>query len=82
MKLRLDVEKIIRQGVNKANRPYFIQGAYVTLPGFKHPQYIEFYTEKVLNNGLYEVPVVCSVKDQKPLFELDISAAQPVQKAV
>lgn len=81
MKIRVEIEKIVRQGTNKANRAYFIQSAYVSLPGFKFPQYVEFYTETVLNPGTYDVPVECSVKDNKPAFELDYSAAQPVQKA-
>lgn len=81
MKVKIDVEKITRQGTNKAGRVYFIQSAYCYLPGFKHPQFIEFYTETAFNTGSYDVPVTVSVKDKKPVFELDYSAAQSVQKS-
>lgn len=82
MQIRVEIDSIKRNGVNKAHRPYFILSAYAVLPGIKHPQLIEFYTETLHNPGaVLEVPVVCSVKDKKAVFEPDFSAARPATKA-
>lgn len=56
----------------KLEIPYFIYVAYCTLPGYKHPQAVEFYTEKQYQVGtLLQVPVIAEVKDQKPCFTPD-----------
>lgn len=82
MQIRVEIDSIKRNGVNKAQRPYFILTAYAVLPGFKHPQFIEFYTETLHNPGVVlDVPVICSLKDQKAVFEPDFSAARPAAKA-
>lgn len=82
MQIRVEIEAIKRNGVNKAQRPYFILSAYAMLPGFKHPQLIDFYCETLHSPGaVLDVPVVCSVKDGKPNWEPDYSAARPASKA-
>ena len=62
--------------------PYYIYVAYVVLPGYKHPQAVEHYSEMPLQAGLIlEVPVNVEVRDQKVVFSPDYRAAKPVQKA-
>lgn len=76
-----------RQGVSNKGaspRPYWILQAFAQLPGIKYPQAIELFTfdaAQVKPAGIYTVPLVASVKDNRPAFELDLSAAQPVSKA-
>lgn len=66
----------------KANIQYFIYVAYVTLPGYKHPQAVEHYSETPLAIGtLLEVPVNVEVRDLKVVFSPDYRAAKLVQKA-
>lgn len=65
-------------------RPYWILGAFAQLPGIKYPQAIELFTFDVANvkaPGAYLIPLIASVKDNRPAFELDLSAAEPVQVA-
>ncbi|MNO60490.1 hypothetical protein D3C76_511060 [compost metagenome] len=77
MQIRVEIDAIKRNGVNKRNNPYFILSAYAQLPGFKHPQLIEFYCETLHNPGTQlVVPVVASVKDGKASFDCDFAAAQ------
>ena len=62
-------------------RPWFAIGAFATLPGVKYPQAIELFTfdaASVKPAGLYSIPMVATVKDGRPAFDLDLSAAQPV----
>jgi hypothetical protein len=64
-------------------KTFFILGAYAELPGKKYPQAIEIFcgkAEDIKPAGVYMVPLVASVKDNRPSFELDISAAVPAQK--
>lgn len=79
--IRVDVEKIERQGTNKHQRAYFIQSGYAHLPGLRFPQLIEFYTETVLIPGSYDVPCAFRVEDRKVAFALDYSAAKPAKVA-
>jgi hypothetical protein len=63
-------------------KPYWILGAFAELPGIKYPQAIELFTSdaaQVKAPGKYAVPLIASVKDNRPAFELDLLAAQPVQ---
>lgn len=65
-------------------RPYWIMGAFAQLPGIKYPQAIELFTFDVAHvkpAGVYSVPLLASVKDNRPAFELDLAAAQPVPAA-
>ncbi|MNZ29791.1 hypothetical protein D3C78_470450 [compost metagenome] len=85
MELRVEVEGVSRQGMTKSPtnpKPYFILACYVSLPGIKFPQAVQLFSDKVLNPGIYLVPLVASVKDQRPAFDLDLSAAQPVKAGV
>ena len=79
MEIRVEVEAISRTGVTKSNKPYFILACYVTLPGVKFPQACELFSDKALNPGQYIAPVVASIRDRRPSFDVDISAAQPVK---
>ncbi|HCA1453243.1 TPA: hypothetical protein MNK97_005586 [Klebsiella pneumoniae] len=73
-----------RDGVSNKGpvpKPYWIMGAYALLPGLKYPQAIELFTTKATDvkpAGVYEIPLVASVKDGRPSFDLDLSAARPV----
>lgn len=61
---------------------YFIYVAYVVLPGYKHPQAVEHYSETPLQPGsLFDVPVIAEVKDGKVAFSADYRAAKQVTKA-
>jgi len=74
-----------RQGVSTKSgspRPWFAIGAFATLPGVKYPQAIELFTfdaSAVKPAGVYSIPLIATVKDGRPAFDLDLSAAQPVQ---
>lgn len=78
--VKVEVESLKKTGVNKAGRNYFIMSAYAMLPGIRHPQLIEFYTESQMSPGLtLQVPIVVSVRDGKPSFDLDYQAATAVK---
>lgn len=65
-------------------KTFFILGAYAELPGKKYPQAIELFCGDPLHikpAGVFMVPLIATVKDNRPFFELDLSAATPVQKA-
>lgn len=85
--LQVEFTGVQRQGVsNKGQtpRPYWILQAFAQLPGIKYPQAIELFTfdaTQVKPAGVYSIPLVASVKDNRPAFDLDLSAAQPVSKA-
>lgn len=67
-----------------APKTFYILGAYAELPGKKYPQAIEIFCGNpadIKPAGVYMVPLIATVKDNRPAFELDISAATPVQKA-
>lgn len=83
MNLTVEVERIARDGMtnSKTPKPYYILDCYVTLPGIKHPQACQLFSGKPLNAGFYSVPLVASVKDKRPAFDLDLSEAQTVTKA-
>lgn len=75
--IRVDIEAVKRKGTNKANRPYSIVAAYVYLPGYRYPQAIDFYTEQTFAVGSsLLVPLTAAVKDSRPAFELDFTAAE------
>lgn len=76
--LTVEVEGITRTGVTKSQKPYFILACYVTLPGVKHPQACELFSDKAINPGIYSVPLRFAVEDRRPVMSLDLSAAQPV----
>lgn len=82
MEIRVEVEGIKRTGVTKSNKPYFIISCYVTLPGLKHPQACELFSDKALNPGLYSCPLVASIRDNRPAFDVELSAAQPLKPGV
>lgn len=73
-----------RNGVSMKSgspKPWWSLGAYAHLPGHKYPQAIEVFCSDaalVKAPGLYELPLVASVKDGRPSFDLDLSAARPV----
>ena len=81
--LKVEIEQVARQGMTngKTPKPYFILYCYVTLPGLKFPQACQLFSDKVLNPGHYNVPLVASIKDRRPAFDLDLSAAQQVSGA-
>lgn len=79
MEIRVEVEAIARHGVTKSQKPYFILSCYVTLPGIKFPQACELFSDKALNPGHYVCPVVASIRDKRPAFDVDLSAAQPLK---
>lgn len=83
MKLTVEVERIARNGMTKGTtpKPYFILDCYVTLPGIKHPQAVQLFSSNPLNPGFYNVPLIASVKDRRPAFDLEMSEAQPQAKA-
>lgn len=64
-------------------KTFYILGAYAELPGKKYPQAIELFCGNpadIKPAGVFMVPLVASVKDNRPFFELDLSAAVPAQK--
>lgn len=81
--LKVEIEGVARQGMTKGAtpKPYFILDCYVTLPGLKFPQACQLFADRVLNPGHYSVPLVASIKDRRPTFDLDLSAAQQVSAA-
>lgn len=87
LKFKMEIDGLKKSGVRADKRTqqqiqYFIYVCYVTLPGYKHPQAVEHYSETQLLQGtVLEVPVNCEVKDQKVVFAPDYRAATPVQKA-
>lgn len=84
---RMEIDGQKKTGVRidrktNAQIEYFIYVAYVVLPGYKHPQAVEHYSETPLQPGtLFDVPVVAQVKDGKVLFSADYRAAKLVSKA-
>lgn len=80
MKLTIEVERIARDGMtnSKTPKPYYILDCYVTLPGIKHPQACQLFSPKPLNAGHYEVPLIASIRDRKPSFDLDLAQAVSV----
>lgn len=84
---RMEIDGQKKSGVRtdrKTNQQitYYIYVAYVTLPGYKHPQAVEHYSETPLHPGLVlEVPVSVEVRDQKVAFTPDYRAAKPLAKA-
>jgi hypothetical protein len=82
MKLNVEVERIARTGMTKGTtpKPYYILDCYVTLPGIKFPQAVQLFAGEPLNPGMYSVPLVASVKDRRPSFDLDLSEAQQVKQ--
>jgi hypothetical protein len=83
MNLTIEVERIARDGMtnSKNPKPYYILDCFATLPGIKHPQACQLFSSKPLNAGFYSVPLVASIRDRKPSFDLDFSAATPAAKA-
>jgi hypothetical protein len=84
---KMEIDGLKKSGVRvdrKTNNQinYYIYVAYVTLPGYKHPQAVEFYSESIMTPGTtLSVPVGCEVKDQKVAFSPDYRAATPIAKA-
>lgn len=84
---RMEIDGLKKSGVRVDRKTqqqitYYIYLCYVTLPGYKHPQAIEHYSESVLAQGeRYEVPVNVEVKDQKVVFSPDYRAAKQLTKA-
>lgn len=65
-------------------RTFYILLGYADLPGHKYPQSIEIFVadpKHLMPAGTYQIPLVASVKDNRPSFEFDLSAARPVNKA-
>lgn len=83
MKLTVEVERIAKHGMtnSKTPKPYYILDCFVTLPGIKHPQACQLFSPEPMNPGFYTVPLVASVKDRRPAFELDMSEAVLTPKA-
>jgi hypothetical protein len=83
MNLTVEVERIARDGMTKGTtpKPYYILDCYVSLPGLKHPQACQLFSGKPLNAGFYTVPLIASIKDKRPSFDLDMSEALPASKA-
>lgn len=79
--VKVEVEGIVHSGVSKSNKPYFILATYVTLPGLKHPQACNLFSDKVLDRGDYEAPLVFSIEDKRPAAQIDLTAAHPVRAA-
>jgi hypothetical protein len=79
--VRVEVEGIVHSGVSKSNKPYFILSTYVTLPGLKHPQACNLFSDKTLMPGDYEAPLVFSIEDKRPAAQIDLAAAQPARAA-
>ena len=76
MELKVEVEGIKHSGVTKGNKPYFILSCYVLLPGLRHPQACDLFSDKALNSGTYDVPCAFSIKENRPAFELKLSEAR------
>lgn len=76
MDLKVEVEGIKKSGVSKSNTPYFILACYVMLPGVRHPQACDLFSDKALNPGTYDVPAAFSVKENRPYMELKLSEAK------
>lgn len=71
-----------RQGISKGGKPFFVLGAFASLPGVKYPQAMEIFTmdpSQVKMPGAYQVPLITSVKEGRLAIDLDLPAAQPVQ---
>lgn len=79
MELKVEVEGIKRSGVTKNQTPYFILACYVQLPGVRHPQACDLFSDKALNAGTYDVPAVFSIKENRPAVELKLDEARPVK---
>lgn len=65
-------------------RTFYILSAYADLPGHKYPQAIELFVsdpKHLMAAGTYNIPLISGVKDNRAVFEFDLSAARPVQKA-
>lgn len=65
-------------------RTFYILSAYADLPGHKYPQAIELFIsdpKDLKPAGTYSIPLIASVKDNRPFFEFDLSDARPAQKA-
>ena len=72
MNITLEIEKTIRTGQNKANRTYHIYSGYACLPGLRHPQLCEFYSEVNYGAGTnLSVPIVAGIEDRKISFRPD-----------
>lgn len=76
--LPVEVEGTGRTGLTKSQKPYFILRCYVTLPGVKHPQACELFSDIELRPGNYNVPLIFAIEDRRPVMRLDVTAAQPV----
>lgn len=79
MDLKVEVEGIKKSGVSKSNTPYFILACYVMLPGVRHPQACDLFSDKALNPGTYDVPAAFSIKENRPSMEMKLSEARPVK---
>jgi hypothetical protein len=79
MDIKVEVEGIKKTGVSKAQKPYFILSCYVYLPDVRHPQACELFSDKALNNGIYNVPADFSIVDKRPAMSLNVSEAVPVK---
>jgi|GEM_PF-6661362 len=83
---RMEIDGLKKSGTRvdkntKATIPYFIYVAYVVLPGYKHPQAVEHYSESELSTGtLFEVPVNAEVKDMKAQFLPDYRSAKLLER--
>lgn len=82
MDLKVEIEGIKKQGISKSNTPYFILACYVQLPGVKHPQACDLFSDKVLIPGIYDVPAAFAIKENRPAFEMRLSEARPVKQGV
>lgn len=83
LSLVVEVEDIASSGVGGKNKdkPYYIHNAYVHLPNLRHPQACQLFGSKMLPPGKYNVPLVGSIKERRPSFDLDLTAATPIQAA-
>ena len=84
-KMEIDGQKKSGVRVDKKTQQqitYYIYVGYVTLPGYKHPQAVEHYSETPLQPGtVLEIPVNAEVRDQKAVFSPDYRAAKLVKAA-
>ncbi|AXH76980.1 MAG: single-stranded DNA-binding protein [Inoviridae sp.] len=83
---RMEIDGLKKSGIRTDRKTqqqinYYIYVGYVVLPGYKHPQAVEYYSEQVMTPGMVlEVPVNAEVRDLKATFTPDYRAAKPIQK--
>lgn len=81
--LPVEVVDLAHSGQTKSDtpKPFYILNTYVSLPGIKFPQACKLFSNRNLTPGHYVVPLTAQVKEGRPFFDLDLSAAQPSKSA-